>query len=141
MKNKYFFIFVFVTVLLISCSLERSNPVDPQNNPDIKEPGEVSDINLTPSTSSSVIKFMEIEWNSIPDIDGYYIYRARTYDGEYIRVDNNGGDQGISPETMYYRDTEVQADELYYYRISAYKNIEEFILEGRRSTPRYGIVK
>ncbi len=133
MRYKEFVIALVLSFVLFSCSLERSNPVDPQNNTDVTVPGEISDINLNPSTSSSVVKFMEIEWNSIPNIDGYYLYKARTYDGEYVRVDTDG----IAPsDSLYYKDTDVQANEIYYYRISAFVNVEEFVLEGRRSIPR-----
>ena len=141
MKILYSIIILLAAVFLISCSLERSNPVDPENNSDVIVPGEIADLDLTPSTSSSTVKYMDLTWSRVSSIDGYYIYKATTYDGEYIRADN-GGENGVPPaDSLYFRDTEVQEDETYYYSVSAYTRVDEFILEGKRSIPRGAKVK
>ena len=67
-------------LLIISCSLDRNNPLDPFYS-GIQAPGKVTGINISITEEYTI----EIQWEPMnPDfIDGYFIYRSQTYDGLY----------------------------------------------------------
>lgn len=79
-----FLIITFVGLILLSCGLERSNPLDPAGS-DIDIPGLVTGINLSSSGQGAVEKFVIISWTPLQDneADGYFIYRSRSYEGTY----------------------------------------------------------
>ncbi len=124
LKKTYLILFLMV---LISCSLERSNPLDPMNS-GTKAPRKVTGIEVMNIENTSII----INWNTMGDIDGFYIYRSTYFDGKYRRIANN-----ISPSDSLFEDTDVELPEnFYWYKMSAYKIVEEKKLEGYRSEPR-----
>jgi hypothetical protein len=120
-------VLICVYILLLSCSLDRDNPVDPHQG-NILVPPQVTNIYIIEQNN-----FVSISWNGIVDIDGFYIYRSMSYDGFYERLpelDNN---------VTTYEDTDVDiVNNFYWYKLSAFINIDEDSeerLEGMRSEP------
>ena len=119
-----------VILLLTACELERTNPLDPQNNGEIEVPGIVTDVNITSSGSGSTTKWVEIEWSRKDNVAGYYVYRALSYDGSYTNLTPNGIPN--TSNTPYFNDNSVYAGNYYYYRLSAFSSEG---LEGPLSAP------
>ena len=129
---KKFLLFLIVP-LLFSCSLKRNNPLDPQSH-DIYIPANVKNFmiigewvesgNYVKSYNNTVI----LEWDANEDeIEGYYIYRSRSYNGLYTKV------KTVYSPNHSWTDTEssgIEPNNWYYYKISAF-NAEG--LEGYRS--------
>ena len=112
-------------ILIISCSLEHSNPLDPENS-GIEAPAEITGIIITLTSQNHVT----ISWNPLFDINGYYVYRSFSEDGQYetpIEIS--------SSESSYFDEITVTNYNCWY-MISAYKIIDEEILEGMRSAPQ-----
>lgn len=83
MKSKNIFIILsLLGVLVVSCSLDRSNPLDPEAN-DITVPLKVTGLIIPEFSNMSV----NLTWDAQVGIPTYYIYRSHTYNGLYIRVD------------------------------------------------------
>ena len=125
MMNKVVFI-IAVSIFLLSCSLDRDNPVDPHQSSSIQV--------QTEETNIFVVKqydLVSISWNGIADIDGFYIYRSMSYNGFYERLPE------LENTVTTYEDTNVEiADNIFYwYKLSAFINIGEDKLEGIRSDP------
>jgi len=125
---------LIIFILLISCTLKRSNPLDP-NGHDIDIPPNVVLTILGEYVESgdytkSINNYVEMEWNNDPSgIDGYYIYRSMDHDGLYILVTTQNhipSDEHIQT----YRDHDIVPGNWYFYKISAF-NAEG--LEGFRS--------
>ena len=57
-----------------------------------------------------------LEWDSVEDADGYYIYRATSSSGTYSKID--------TVDDTEYTDEDVDADTTYYYKIKAYNDDE-----------------
>ncbi len=119
----------------VSCGLKRSNPLDPNGNPQIVIPETVSNVVCSPSPAGAVNKFVSITWsaNSIYSTDGYYVYRGLAYNSTYAIVDTvftNSCSHGSKP--WHYI---TPGD--YYYKISAFKIYPEGRLEGRLSLPTF----
>ncbi len=115
-------------LLIISCSLDRNNPLDPFYS-GIQAPGKVTGINISITEEYTI----EIQWEPMnPDfIDGYFIYRSQTYDGLYSII--------FEPDEAdsLYEDVDVVISEnFYWYKMSAYKIVEDKKLEGYRSEPK-----
>ena len=118
-----------VALALTACALERNNPLDPQNNSDIEVPQTVTGLDLAASGQGSVVKFVKVYWDSITEAEGYYLYRALSYNGSYQNLVPTGIPNADS--LMYY-DSNVYSGNYYYYKVSAYN---EAGLEGPVSAP------
>ena len=121
-------IVIIPLLLVISCSLERNNPLDPLNS-GIQAPGKVTGINISVIDETTV----EIQWDTMnPNyIDGYFIYRSQIYDGLFSLIfepDKN--------DSLYEDNNLVILENFYWYKMSAYKMVGDKKLEGYRSEPR-----
>ncbi|MCD4796979.1 MAG: hypothetical protein K8R49_07430 [Candidatus Cloacimonetes bacterium] len=124
-KKIYVILFLLI---LISCSLDRSNPLDPLNSGK-DAPRKVTGIVVTNYDNTSLV----ISWDTMQNIDGYYIYRSTYFDGKYRKIVNE-----ISHSDSLFEDTDVELPEkFYYYKMSAFKDLNGKILEGYRSEPKY----
>lgn len=123
-------IIIITLSLVISCSLslERNNPLDPLNS-GIQAPGKVTGINISIIAENTI----KIQWNPMnPNfIDGYFIYRSQIHTGGLYSIiyEPNETDS-------LYEDVNVDPNRIYWYKMSAYKIIEDKKLEGYRSEPR-----
>ncbi len=111
----------------ISCSLDRTNPLDPLVS-GTNAPNEVTNITVVTTENNTII----ISWNSVNTVDGYYIYRSQSYDGLYkLILDEENNSVSL------YEDNDVDIPgNFYWYKMSAYILINEEKLEGYRSEPK-----
>jgi len=130
---------ILILFSLFACSLKRNNPLDPNGNPDIIVPGEVSGITANAFGTGSDTRYVRLEWvsNNPYNTDGYYIYRSLGYYSAYAVVDTVMHAAG-SPIQSYVHssasDPSVSPGD-YWYRVSAFKSYPAGDLEGRNSTP------
>ena len=115
-------------LLIMSCSLDRTNPLDPLVS-NKEAPGRVTGIQVMTTENNTI----SITWNSMQAADGYYIYRSQSYDGFYaLIIDIEKGLNDIHE----YEDLDVDIPgNFYWYKMSAYIIIDEEQLEGYRSEP------
>ena len=78
-----------------------------------------------------------IDWDTHEDdeVDGYYIYRAFQYDGLYEHRTTRAYE-----DTMFIDNTAMYDGENFvwsYYKMSAFKNVGEYTIEGIKSGVRY----
>ena len=127
-------ILIMLIILLASCSLKRSNPLDPNGNEDIIVPEPVTGITYTTSSQNQIPCWVKITWtaNNENNTDGYYIYRGMGYYSSYTLVGDVTTNEFMHSSAD---DPSVQPKIDFYYRISAYKICPEGKLEGRRSEP------
>ena len=120
---------LLITLILftISCSLDRTNPLDPLVS-GTNAPNEVTNITVVTTENNTII----ISWNSVNTVDGYYIYRSQSYDGLYkLILDEENNSVSL------YEDNDVDIPgNFYWYKMSAYILINEEKLEGYRSEPK-----
>ena len=126
--KKIIFVILSMTIIF-GCSLEHSNPLDNDKAPNKVIGIEVEAIQSPPKVI--------ITWQDMPDLSagdggGFYIYRSLSYDGAYERIATIE-----DPTITTYQDEDVilTGEYFYYYKISAYKNIDGERLEGQRSDP------
>ena len=112
-------------IILASCSLDKSNPLDPSNS-GIQAPGKVTGIEVD-KISPTII---EIRWNSMINIDGYYIYRSGSYYGHYNQICES------TPSDTLYIDHDISSELYYWYKMSAFISVGNKKLEGYRSEPK-----
>jgi hypothetical protein len=130
------FIGIFVITLLslmlvISCDLRRSNPLDPESHSDIYAPPRVTGLTATGSGPGVANKFVELRWTkNQTHTDGYYIYRGLAYNAEYARVDSIGN---VSPDAIVTKIVTIISPGFYYFKVSAYKDYPSGRLEGSLS--------
>ena len=125
MKNVILFIlFLFI----LSCSLDRTNPLDPLVSGKAA-PEEVPNIEVATTENNTIM----ITWNSLSNIDGYYIYRSQSYDGLYELIIDLENLNDI--DEYEYRDVEIPGN-FYWYKMSAYILVDGEKLEGYRSEPK-----
>lgn len=58
---------------------------------------------------------IKISWDKVNNASGYYIYRATSKDGKYIKIKTSAS------SSKYYIDTNRTAGKAYYYKVVAYK--------------------
>jgi hypothetical protein len=125
-------LFATLTILLFitACGLKRSNPLDPVASPHIEIPGKVLGIEVTVSPISASPRYIDIEWQAMSNVSGYYIYRALSYDSSYERI------KTIEDNTIgKYRDLKnIISGGMYFYRLSAFTDNPEGRLEGSLSS-------
>lgn len=109
---------------LISCSLDRKNPLDPASNPEIRVPAKVT--GLTYSRVTSPQNIVVLRWNLIPDVDGYYIYRAFSLHTAKERI--TVIESNLVSE--YNDSSSITSGRTYYYWISAFIDYPEGRIEG-----------
>ncbi|HPI26480.1 MAG TPA: hypothetical protein PLO57_08465 [Candidatus Cloacimonadota bacterium] len=130
---------ILILLSLFACSLKRNNPLDPNANPDIIIPGEVSGIIASAFGSGYDTRYVRLEWvsNNPYNTDGYYVYRSLGYYSSYAVVDTVMHAVG-SPTQSYVHssasDPSVSPGD-YWYRVSAFKSYPSGNLEGRNSVP------
>ena len=119
--------FVIIFLLVLSCSLERSNPLDTDTFPN-----KVLDIQISPPENNKVT----ISWNTQghSNDDGYFIYRSMSYHGFYElikEIDDNTTDS--------YEDEDIIIGEniYYFYKMSAFRIVDSKKFEGYRSDPKF----
>ncbi|HOE90575.1 MAG TPA: hypothetical protein PKZ69_06415 [Candidatus Cloacimonadota bacterium] len=128
-KTAALLLFIFT---LSSCSLDRTNPLDPYGYEDITVPAMVQGILL--SSTGGVVN---IRWNRAEYVSKYRIYRSQSYDGKYEiieEVSNPSAEAGNYVNTI---DSNVTLMR-YYYKLSAV-NVQG--LEGPRSAYKYILVR
>ncbi len=129
MKMKYIGA-VILLALVLACSLDYENPLDPQNT-GIDAPPRVRGLNVVLTWDNKVF----ITWHPITaqSINGYYLYRSLDEDGFFRRLEGIN----LQPIDTLYQDTEVNVfDKSYWYKISAYVAVGDTVLEGYRSDPK-----
>ncbi len=122
-------IFIFLTIILLtlSCSLERSNPLDTNNYPN-----KVLGIQVSFPENNIVTITWDIQGHA--NDDGYFIYRSMSYHGFYelikeiedYSIDSYEDEDIIMGENIYY-----------FYKMSAFRIIDSKKLEGYRSDPKF----
>ena len=86
-------------------TLGRSTTGDATDIPDVPE-------GLTAAAVSS--SEIELEWESVDDADGYYVYRATSSSGNYVKI--------ATVDEAEYTDDDLDADRTYYYKVKAYNS-------------------
>jgi len=125
-----YIIFFLLALMILACSLDRSNPLDPQNN-DIEIPNKVV-INPLPLVSIGVVHLTWERQNSVAV--GYYIYRSMSHNGLYERIGTYIPADEDSLGTYDDYDEDLENETWYYYKVSGY-NV--YGLEGYRSNYVY----
>ena len=121
-------IIILIVLLTISCSLDRTNPLDPLVSGE-DYPEEVPNIEV-----NIIGNNIEITWTPMSNINGYYIYRSQGYDGLYELIMDVVDDE--SQEDSYLDDDVNIPGSFYWYKMSAYKEVAGENLEGYRSEPK-----
>jgi len=121
-----YFVLITLILFILSCSLERTNPLDPLVSGE-GYPGEVHNIHVALPVSNSVT----ITWTPVSDADGYYVYRSQSYDGLYELRGVVDDDYVNGYEDSF--DFNPQSN--FWYKVSAYIELDEGNLEGYRSEP------
>lgn len=125
-SSKIVIILFLLSILVVSCSLDRSNPLDPSGH-DITAPLKVTGLTIPEFSIQSV----NLTWDAQLGLPTYYIYRSHTYDGLYIRVDTVyaglADSVTVSGEDF---DDELLPGEWYAYKVSG---VTEDNLEGEPS--------
>ena len=122
-------IVIILLLLLISCSLERNNPLDPLNS-GIQAPNKVTGINISITEENTI----EIQWDAINPIyiDGYFIYRSQIHTGGLYSIIS----EPEKTDSLYEDVNVVIPGYDYWYKMSAYKIVDGKKLEGYRSEPK-----
>lgn len=118
MKN--LLLFFILIALVFSCSLDKSNPLEPQN-------GQAPPVVTIPSKPTSTSTYITLFWKGNENDAGYYIYRSLSRDGNYERVHtyNSSANQNLN---YFWNDMTVNPGVRYYYKISVFIDTG---LEGR----------
>lgn len=139
-----FVLFVLIlSLLLASACLKRNNPLDPSGNPGIgPAPENVSNLVCVGSVESNQHKFARLTWdvNSDETTSGYYVYRAYSYNSEFVRVGT------VQTNTGQFIHTDTNGVPIvpgeYWYQVSGFKDHNDLgRLEGRRTSPVWVKVK
>ena len=70
---------------------------------------------------------LTVSWSSVPEMDGYVIYRSLSEDGGYEQMAQTGAD------STSWTDTAVEAGTQYYYKVGVYKTIKGTRTDGELS--------
>jgi len=120
-------IIILLIFSLTSCSLDRSNPLDPAGDASIKIPGKVMGLSYFKeySPQNSII----LRWSELPDADGYNIYRAYSLQTKKELIHTLE-----FSEVTEYRDIDlIYSGRYYYYWVSGYVDYPQGRLEGKLS--------
>ncbi len=124
MKN---IIIILIVLLTISCSLDRTNPLDPLISGE-GYPEEVPNIDVDTIDNHTIIY-----WSEMQNVDGYYIYRSQSYYGLFKLIKDVEDEGATSFEDL--EAIVTNNDDEYWYKMSAYIIINGENLEGYRSDP------
>ncbi|MCK4360078.1 MAG: hypothetical protein KAW92_15320 [Candidatus Cloacimonetes bacterium] len=126
MREKLLIFLIIALITLISCSLDRSNPLDPIGNPEIFSPPSIDSLWIYNWMLTWNVG-IEIENDSIYFADGYYVYGAIEYYGKYDKLSTEH-DTTYSIEDAWY--------DLHYrwFKVSSYIVFSD-TLEGHLSKP------
>ncbi len=72
------------------------------------------------SLSDIKISSVTVNWNKISGAEGYSVYRAASKDGEYTKIATLQSGKKIT-----YTDTDVKVAKTYYYKVRAYRTVNE----------------
>lgn len=130
---------MIISLLVLSCSLDRANPLDPFGH-SIYSPKGVDNFRVigeyieTGNYIKSYNNTVLLNWSNSNDLQegcGYYIYRSKDHDGLYVQVrdlDFQEDDTEVAWEDNATHG--LEPNKWYYYKISAYNSQG---LEGYRS--------
>lgn len=132
MRKRSLIIIALISIVL-SCSLDHSNPLDPSNS-GIEPPTKVTGIVIDIANNN---EYIQINWDNVVNAEGYFIYRSEYIDGFYKRIYPERVSQD-SIETYEDYDVTLPPPEgtHYWYKMSAYKFVNGDTLEGYRSEPK-----
>ena len=136
MRCKY--IVILLLMLYSACTLDRSNPLDPKANPNIKVPATVTNLELR-SANYNVFA----EWRRVDGVGSYYLYRCQTHNGVYERIAIIEQPENLWEPVEYHDQWNLLPGNWYFYRVSAVSEIPEGLregLEGRMSDINYVII-
>ncbi len=122
-----YIILISLILFTLSCSLDRTNPLDPMVS-SINAPNKVTSIYVATTADNTIM----ITWDPVPTVSGYYIYRSQSYDGLYKLIKDEGN---ISSNNYEDQDVDIPGN-FYWYKMSAYILVDEEKLEGYRSEPK-----
>lgn len=119
-------IFAFLLILLFSCELEKSNPLDPDNGGEIPSRPIIDNLLYNNEVNPNRI---ELYWEDLNTAAGINIYRSLYLDGEYQIIETYNA-ESENFENRYFFDTNIYHGNTYYYKLSAFN---EKGMEGRFS--------
>jgi len=121
MKKLIKLLIVISSLIMLSCGLDRSNPLDPAGS-HINTPKKVTGIDLSSSGQGAIDKFVVISWTPLPegDANGYFIYRSRSYDGTFDLIA-----EIRNREESLYTDNYKIVTGPYFYKMSAFVYLDE----------------
>jgi hypothetical protein len=121
-----YIILIILILFTISCSLDRTNPLDPLVS-DEGCPGNIFNVEV----ELHVNNIVTITWDPVSGVDGYFVYRSQSYDGLYELITPGG----ITVNDYDYY-LEFLPEGFFWYKVSAYIELDEGKLEGYRSEPK-----
>ncbi len=71
---------------------------------------------------------IKVSWGKVEDVDGYRVYRAASKNGKYIPVYTT-----TNPDKLYYINTGRTTGKAYYYKVRAYKVIDDKMIYTKYS--------
>lgn len=126
MKAKYLYLSLTMMLLVLlsaSCSLKRSNPLEPYD-----APPRVTGLSAVGSGPGVQSKYVQLTWarNNIYT-DGYYVYMGLAYNSAYkLEAIVGNVPTGTTVTTV----ITIEAPGFYYFKVSAYKEYPPGRLEG-----------
>lgn len=113
------------SLLIISCSLDRDNLLDPAGNPEINYPPTVDSLwVLSSNYDLTWLKPRKVINDSILLADGYYVYGAKEYNSKFDRL----ATQTSSNDTIF------NVEDLYDYRWFQVSSYLIYFFEGEADT-------
>ena len=125
---------LLLSIMVSSCGLKRSNPLDPLGNDDVVAPDPVVGITVNTTAANQSPRVVTLRWtaNSSANTSGYYVYRGLSYNSAYALVGTVQVNEFVHSSA---NDPSVMPGD-YYYKISAFKSYPPAgNLEGRKSEP------
>lgn len=120
MKNIVLLSIILFAVVIFSCSLEHTNPLDPQMNPDVYEPPRVD--SLWVYYNNFLLTWVKPFYTrQYPDTtifaDGYYIWGAREWNTKFdlLSVNYGANDTTLNVENYHIEDNYLV------FKVSSYK--------------------
>ncbi len=113
-------IIMFIMLTSTSCGLKRSNPLDPEGNPNINTPPPVMELKATASAVGAQSKYVELTWNwqEPTTTTGYLIYMSLAYNAAYRKVGYIGNLDNPDLDKVTYRHPNLVPND-YFFKVSA----------------------
>lgn len=118
-----------ILLCIISCSLERTNPLDPTGSSDIYKPPEVDSLWVEGEVLEWLIPKYTTSMGDTIYPDGYYVYAAKGYDSKYTRISTKYSEMDTT-----YSITDHWYQGFRWFKTSSYIVYSD-TLEGRLSRP------